>query len=776
MKGKIKNQKIKQETVEPKVDTVFFDLIALFFVIGFLAIDFLPNFNSIEIVSPQYLYLAFINILMGFYFYKNPALITQQFVSVFKSNYAISAYMVFLLICGLSIFIAKYFSLAIISWMQLLIVFFLFINLSLLLFNRLYLINRIVFIVVMTVFIQCVLEINHFIESSKAESITAALSNLKGNTGSINIFAANLVGKIPFLLFGIFVFSKWKKWLTILTLFLATLLILLTASRASFLGLSIEIVVFIALLFKINSDKKTSLLTTATIVLPLIVAFFTANIIFEKGNNSGRFSTLNNRITQTNNITDRSTNERLNYWQNALQIIEKNPVLGIGIGNWKVESIPYEKFQSNNIRLSEHTHNDFLEITSETGLLNGLVFLSVFVIGLFINMKKIIKESDIQSRLIALLTLLMIITYGIDALLNFPLHRPTMQINLGLFLVLTLINVPKTNSEVPLIHAKKGILMLILLSVITIYFSFIYFKANQLEYDIKVDSNLPENQQVLTSDYLLTRMPLLIEFSSSSQTFSEMLGKLYLKEKNYNKAHACFNLSEKINPYLGQSDYFRYKIAKERGIVDSAYIYAKKAFDYRPRCESFYLASIVAAIMKKDTVNILKVHEEYSKYRNNSSNWINTSSALIQSKYSNKNLINFLDEGLRNFPEDSTLLQRRSTFNTSNNLVYADKLAKESNFKKALEVYMEINKQDPTNMKVIQNIGICYLFLKQFKTAILNLEKTLNSQLINDGRTEYYLGICYIETRNNEKGCFYINIASNKKYPDAKNFQEKYCK
>ena len=290
MKEKIKNQKIKQETVEPKVDTVFFDLIALFFVIGFLAIDFLPNFNSIEIVAPQYLYLAFINILMGFYFYKNPALITQQFVSVFKSNYAIRSYLVFLLICGLSIFIAKYFSLAIISWMQLLIVFCLFINLSLLLFNRLYLINRIVFIVGMTIFIQCVFEINHFIESSKAESITVALSNLKGNTGSINIFAANLVGKIPFLLFGIFVFSKWKKWLTILTLFLATLLILLTASRASFLGLSIEVVVFIALLYKINSDKKTSLITTATIVLPLIVAFFTANIIFEKGNDSGRFS------------------------------------------------------------------------------------------------------------------------------------------------------------------------------------------------------------------------------------------------------------------------------------------------------------------------------------------------------------------------------------------------------------------------------------------------------------------------------------------------------
>ena len=776
MKEKIKNQKIKQETVEPKVDTVFFDLIALFFVIGFLAIDFLPNFNSIEIVSPQYLYLAFINILMGFYFYKNPALITQQFVSVFKSNYAISAYMVFLLICGLSIFIAKYFSLAIISWMQLLIVFFLFINLSLLLFNRLYLINRIVFIVVMTVFIQCVLEINHFIESSKAESITAALSNLKGNTGSINIFAANLVGKIPFLLFGIFVFSKWKKWLTIFTLFLATLLILLTASRASFLGLSIEIVVFIALLYKINSDKKTSLLTTATIVLPLLIAFFTANIIFEKGNDSGRFSTLNNRISLNENLAGSSVNERLNFWNNALQIIEKNPVLGIGIGNWKVESIPYEKFQSNNIRLSEHTHNDFLEIASETGLLNGFVFLSVFVIGLFINMKKIIKESDIQSRLIALLTLLMIITYGIDALFNFPMHRPTMQIHLVFFLVLTLINVTKTDSEDPFIYAKKGIFVLILLSTIAIYFSLNYLKAQQLEYEIIFDGNLPENQRVLTADKISNQMPSLIEFTSTTITLNEMLGKFYLKEKNYNKAHACFNLSEKINPYLGQSDYFRYKIAKERGNIDSAYIYAKKAFDYRPRCESFYSAIIDIAILKKDTNNILKVHKEYSKYRNTSSNWVTTSSALAIAKYSNKNLITFIEDGLREFPNDSLLINRRNSFDLDKDIKNAETLILSAKYDKAIEIYKKIVKQNPKNVGAKQNIGLCYYYLKQYKNSIIYLEETVNTPIVNDGRTEYYLGLCYLELKNNEKGCFYLNIAVNKKFTDAKNYQNKYCK
>ena len=56
------------------------------------------------------------------------------------------------------------------------------------------------------------------------------------------------------------------------------------------------------------------------------------------------------------------------------------------------------------------------------------------------------------------------------------------------------------------------------------------------------------------------------------------------------------------------------------------------------------------------------------------------------------------------------------------------------------------------------------------------MEETVNTPIVNDGRTEYYLGLCYLELKNNEKGCFYLNIAVNKKFTDAKNFQNKYCK
>ena len=60
-------------------------------------------------------------------------------------------------------------------------------------------------------------------------------------------------------------------------------------------------------------------------------------------------------------------------------MIGKNPITGIGLGNWKIESIPYEKTTTNDHIISNHPHNDFLEISTETGVLNGFIYLTLFI-------------------------------------------------------------------------------------------------------------------------------------------------------------------------------------------------------------------------------------------------------------------------------------------------------------------------------------------------------------------------------------------------------------
>lgn len=769
-------QKRSEEKNEVTAHKVSFDYVALFFIVIYLAMDFIPYTSGVDNMGIQYLFLALVNLISGVYLFRNPQLISKEYFSLFKNSYTIRAYLLFLILCGLSIFASSHLSLSVISFIQLLITFCLFINISILLHNRLHLINKIVFLFTVVVFLQCIFQLKDFINLSNSQSISVALENLSGNTGSINIFAANLAAKIPFLLFGIFTFSKLKKWLSIVTLFLAALLILLTASRASFLGLSIEVVIFLVLLFKIQSNHKANIRLIITIIIPLIFSYFTANLIMQKSNDTGRFKSVNSRVGEIANLSNTSSETRLALWNNAIEISQKNPIFGIGIGNWQIESIPYEKYLRNELQYSIHTHNDFLEITAETGLLNGLIFLLIFIFAAIVNIKRIVKNNDTQIKLIAAVTLLMLVTYGIDSVFNFPLHRPTMQLILALILALTLVNIPKTNETNTFNFSKQGLFTLILISSVTLYFSYQLQQALLFENELKLDYELPETEQTLTSTFVQTNMPEYFDVNLSSVPFYEWLGKYYLREKRYDKANQIFNLSEKINPYSGNSDFFRSKIAETKGLIDSAYIYAKRALRTRPRNEIYFYQAINTAILKKDTTGIIKLHDNFVKYRNDPKYWINTSSALILSKYSYTNASNFINEGLKAFPKDSSIIERKNSFEFDVLTNQALQFEKEKKYKQAIGIYNRILKKDPKNLRALEYISTCYINLKNYKTAALILEKSLKFSKDSQGKLSYYLGVCYYSLNNKQKGCYYIDLAVAKNYPNSVNIRDKYCK
>jgi tetratricopeptide (TPR) repeat protein len=88
----------------------------------------------------------------------------------------------------------------------------------------------------------------------------------------------------------------------------------------------------------------------------------------------------------------------------------------------------------------------------------------------------------------------------------------------------------------------------------------------------------------------------------------------------------------------------------------------------------------------------------------------------------------------------------------------------------------KILKKDKESVKTLQNIGLCYGGMKDYKKAIIYLEKTLNLSKNDDGKTAYYLGVCYYELKNKVKGCNYINLAVEKNYQNAANIRDKYCK
>jgi Tfp pilus assembly protein PilF len=93
---------------------------------------------------------------------------------------------------------------------------------------------------------------------------------------------------------------------------------------------------------------------------------------------------------------------------------------------------------------------------------------------------------------------------------------------------------------------------------------------------------------------------------------------------------------------------------------------------------------------------------------------------------------------------------------------------------KALITYKKALKIDPENIYVNQNLGFYYFNIKQNAKAITYFLKALKNHGLRDGRTEFYLGICYMKINDKENACRYIDLAKSKNFSEAQRLNQ-YC-
>ncbi|RMF92607.1 MAG: tetratricopeptide repeat protein, partial [Candidatus Schekmanbacteria bacterium] len=73
--------------------------------------------------------------------------------------------------------------------------------------------------------------------------------------------------------------------------------------------------------------------------------------------------------------------QRKAIWQATSQIIWENPIIGIGVGNFKIHIPKYMKINENSKErpVVKWAHNDLLQISAESGLLSAFVFILIIV-------------------------------------------------------------------------------------------------------------------------------------------------------------------------------------------------------------------------------------------------------------------------------------------------------------------------------------------------------------------------------------------------------------
>tara|TARA_X000000368_G_scaffold153911_1_gene121280 strand:- start:30595 stop:31887 length:1293 start_codon:yes stop_codon:yes gene_type:complete len=301
--------------------------------------------------------------------------------------------------------------------------------------------NLILYIISITLVVDLAFSLKGYLEIvvKGADWSYIYINNLLGLFGNRNIISSGILFRIPLLiLLAVRLNKNYFYILTFIITFLSFFNLLLLSSRAAYLGIIVCIIIgLILLIYKRFKSKKTVFKYSRVLILlyiiPCIMAYSYSSSQIDKDD----VGNINTRVSSIVSQNDESKNTRLRYYSQSINHIVKNPILGAGIGNWKILSIFYDKQNIRNYVIPYNAHNDILEATSETGILGGVFFTAFFIIIFNLILKGFsIKSDNVYNFNFSMLCLFAFIIYFIDLNLNFPSSRP-----FNLYLLLLLVSI-----------------------------------------------------------------------------------------------------------------------------------------------------------------------------------------------------------------------------------------------------------------------------------------------------------------------------------------------
>lgn len=253
-------------------------------------------------------------------------------------------------------------------------------------------------------------------------------SKIIGIFSNRNVTAALYLLQLPFLIYLIVELkNKFLKVCLFLLGLLVVYVLFLLASRTSYVVMFILITANILLFFVKKEKLKVyfnsfSGYLTSILLIGLLISYFSLG--------SENDANPVNRL-QSIEIGETSANTRLRYYTFAVKDFVSSPIIGYGLGNFKIISIERDKENINSYTIPYTMHNDFLEVAVELGLIGLLLFLGIFIYPVYsIYMMHGVKNLKIEH--FVLLSSLLI--YVADSNLNFPFIRASSLLYLALIL------------------------------------------------------------------------------------------------------------------------------------------------------------------------------------------------------------------------------------------------------------------------------------------------------------------------------------------------------
>ena len=627
-KQPLKPAKSRTQIVEaPKLRISYFVLLLAYTLIPV----YLPNLEAIDSNGLKFLALSIINLLcFVFLMMANEEKNEPGPIRLFFGNRIGIAYTLFMSVILLSFTKAINIGEAFITFSMYFSVFAAALNLSIILrSDKRYLswISIVLVIVLIldsfTVFYNILLYITNQI---------GTIEDIKSVYTNKNILAAAIFIKMAFALWLLIYEKGWVKKVGYFSLCCAFLAIFFLSARAFYYGsflLVISIIAYLLILnFRNNAPQPFKLpgLVLVALIIGLLIFTMTQRYLYPKNGDKYNIS-FTQRISQVNNNV--SDTWRLGAWKNSTSLIKKDPLLGTGIGNWKISVLEYENKQKNHSTYLIRNHNDFIQVATETGIFGGLLFISLFVlISLNFLMAFINKEPDKESLKYLFIPAFGIALYSIDAFFNFPSERPEIQ---SLFALLIASGIayspltfnlsslsPKSRFQNP--KSKNLLTRLLYASYILIligssYVFSLYFKSQKMQ--MLIESDLTSGAPHHDSNFFLKELPIIPTVSSLGvEPLAVSIGRYMMMEGKFQESIDLL-IPDKSSPWDGRREFFLANSFNKLGKKDSALNYARKAVEIRPRFftnVNFLYGILIENSRKEEAIRLLQDYINKEKY------------------------------------------------------------------------------------------------------------------------------------------------------------------
>lgn len=579
-----------------------------------------------------------------------------------------------------------------------------------------------------------------------------------------NILAASIFVKLPFALWLLTFETGWKRLFATVSGLAGLVAILFMSSRAFYIGLFFLTVAYLAYLglnyFREKNKKFTRLILfyAGGLVAAILIFAMTQQFLYPK--KEGIYNVGITERLSTISTKEESSNKRLSAWERSFHIIKQEPLLGCGLGNWKVATLKEENETNPNYIYQYKAHNDFIETTTEVGIFGGLFFAAIFVVILFRFFMSVKNQVDNEYLKYLFLPAFGLIAYFFDAFFNFPQDRPEIQALFALFagagIALTQMSIPKSvvvaglasdDSKTPNLNAvsrisgsylqlidQRGSLVhkiftakLAVLLLICAYVLILNFQSLKLQRIIKDEMNTGKLTQ--SSDMFVNGFPRIPDINVVGEPIAAQKARYLINEKKYDKAIAILK-KDHSSPYDTRPEYFIAMAYFNQGKNDSAMIYNQKVFQYKPLM--FENISMMCAILErtgKSNEAVPLLNDYLAKVKDNSKAWV-MNTQFLNNIGELKKAAACIDSAYKYLPSDTTIVKRRE-FQRSRALIapYADLFNRAlgayqtQKYDVAVPLLSEFISKEPNLPEVYEYRAFSYYFTKQYQASINDIDK-----------------------------------------------------